>query len=567
MQTMQAHNSQEERILVLAPKGRDAQVIEQVLQRDAVHCHACAGYQDLLDQLGLPAGAALIVEEALNGVDIGQLIGKLETQPSWSDFPIVLLMSPLSATTGIDARMTFKRLGNVILLERPFKAETLLRAAASVLRARRRQYQARSDLQERMDLNATLESRIAERTAALAQANDRLMREMNERERAQMALVQTQKMEALGHLTSGISHDFNNLLSIIQGNADLLDLLTTDERLKRMANTIRKAAKQGAKMTGQLLAFSRAQPLDLKAFDLNKALEGVKELLSASLGSKVQVQLDLAPGVSFVRADLNQIELAILNLAINAKDAIRGPGTVTVRTAVGPAPSDLPAGHDYAVISVIDTGHGINSEILAKVFDPFFTTKPLGKGTGLGLSQVYGIAQQSGGTAKIKSQVGQGTTVEIWLPLAEAQEMAEPMPRGDAAPQSDGTRACIVVVEDDSRVRQFIVESLEILGYQVMQAEHGQAGLEQLEATQPDLLITDFLMPGMTGAELIKKAHQKYPGMPAIIATGYADLQAIDEVIDTDMVLRKPFQLNELAYKVKSALAKGRRAAEAAVSG
>jgi signal transduction histidine kinase/ActR/RegA family two-component response regulator len=567
MQTMQAHNSQEERILVLAPKGRDAQVIEQVLQRDAVHCHACAGYQDLLDQLGLPAGAALIVEEALNGVDIGQLIGKLETQPSWSDFPIVLLMSPLSATTGIDARMTFKRLGNVILLERPFKAETLLRAAASVLRARRRQYQARSDLQERMDLNATLESRIAERTAALAQANDRLMREMNERERAQMALVQTQKMEALGHLTSGISHDFNNLLSIIQGNADLLDLLTTDERLKRMANTIRKAAKQGAKMTGQLLAFSRAQPLDLKAFDLNKALEGVKELLSASLGSKVQVQLDLAPGVSFVRADLNQIELAILNLAINAKDAIRGPGTVTVRTAVGPAPSDLPAGHDYAVISVIDTGHGINSEILAKVFDPFFTTKPLGKGTGLGLSQVYGIAQQSGGTAKIKSQVGQGTTVEIWLPLAEAQEMAEPMPRGDAAPQSDGTRACIVVVEDDSRVRQFIVESLEILGYQVMQAEHGQAGLEQLEATQPDLLITDFLMPGMTGAELIKKAHQKYPGLPAIIATGYADLQAIDEVIDTDMVLRKPFQLNELAYKVKSALAKGRRAAEAAVSG
>jgi signal transduction histidine kinase/ActR/RegA family two-component response regulator len=567
MQTMQAHNSQEERILVLAPKGRDAQVIEQVLQRDAVHCHACAGYQDLLDQLGLPAGAALIVEEALNGVDIGQLIGKLETQPSWSDFPIVLLMSPLSATTGIDARMTFKRLGNVILLERPFKAETLLRAAASVLRARRRQYQARSDLQERMDLNATLESRIAERTAALAQANDRLMREMNERERAQMALVQTQKMEALGHLTSGISHDFNNLLSIIQGNADLLDLLTTDERLKRMANTIRKAAKQGAKMTGQLLAFSRAQPLDLKAFDLNKALEGVKELLSASLGSKVQVQLDLAPGVSFVRADLNQIELAILNLAINAKDAIRGPGTVTVRTAVGPAPSDLPAGHDYAVISVIDTGHGINSEILAKVFDPFFTTKPLGKGTGLGLSQVYGIAQQSGGTAKIKSQVGQGTTVEIWLPLAEAQETAEPMPRGDATPRSDGTRACIVVVEDDSRVRQFIVESLEILGYQVMQAEHGQAGLEQLEATQPDLLITDFLMPGMTGAELIKKAHQKYPGLPAIIATGYADLQAIDEVIDTDMVLRKPFQLNELAYKVKSALAKGRRAAEAAVSG
>ncbi|MDB5741858.1 MAG: hybrid sensor histidine kinase/response regulator [Polaromonas sp.] len=563
---MQPPPSDEERILVLAPRGRDAQVIEQVLLRDGIQCSACSAYEDLLAQLDRPVGAAFIVEEALYETDLTPLMDKLAQQPSWSDFPIVLLMSPITGKSGVNTRLRFKNLGNVILLERPINAESLRSAAASVLRARKRQYQARSDLQERADLNATLESRIAERTAALAQANDRLMREMNERERAQMALVQTQKMEALGHLTSGISHDFNNLLSIIQGNADLLDLLTTDERLKRMANTIRKAAKQGAKMTGQLLAFSRGQPLDLKAFDLNKALEGVKDLLTASLGARVRVQLDLAPDISFVKADLNQIELAVLNLAINAKDAIQGTGTVTVKTAVRPAPDGLIADRDYAVISVIDTGEGINPEILAKVFDPFFTTKPLGKGTGLGLSQVYGIAQQSGGTAKVKSEVGVGTTVEIWLPLADPEDKVEPELRPDLRINPDERRACIFVVEDEPTVRQFIVESLEILGYRVMQAEHAQAGLDQLETVHPDLLITDFLMPGMTGAELIKKAQKKYPGLPAIIATGYADLQAVDEVIDTEMVLRKPFQLNDLAYKVRFALSRSTRALPVALA-
>ena len=554
--SMPCESAGEEHVLVLAPRGRDAQVIAQVLQRDAVECTPCASYREMLERLDLPAGAALLAQEALHGQDLALLIDKLARQPSWSDFPLVILMSPAAVRADADARSTFQSLGNVILLERPVNAQTLRSAAASALR----QYQARSDLQERMDLNATLESRIAERTSALAEANDRLMREMNERERAQMALVQTQKMEALGHLTSGISHDFNNLLSVIQGNADLLDLLTTDERLKRMANTIRKAARQGAKMTGQLLAFSRGQPLDLKAFDLNKAVEGVRELLTASLGSQVRIELALAPQTAFVRADLNQIELALLNLAINAKDAIHGAGLVTVQTAVRPAPDDLPPGPGYGVISVIDNGEGINAEILSKVFDPFFTTKPIGKGTGLGLSQVYGIAKQSGGTARIASQAGLGTTVELWLPLADVQIASETL-APLAPPRHDGTRMRIVVVEDEPRVRQFIVESLEILGYQVMQAEHGHAGLAQLELARPDLLITDFLMPGMTGAELIRQAQQKYPGLPAIIATGYADLQAIGEVISTDMVLRKPFQLNDLIHKVQQALAQSSLAA------
>jgi PAS domain S-box-containing protein len=666
----------EERILVLAPRGRDAQVIEHVLTRDGVYCKVCADYQMLLQEINAPTGAALIAEEALHGVNTAALVDWLSQQASWSDFPFVVLVSQQTSQPNAVARSVLKSLGNVVLLERPVNAETLRSAAASALRARKRQYQARSDLQDRisseerlrialqagrlgtwelilasrslyaskrckadfghdesspflyedviaaihpdyrerrqqvvqaaiagrsdfdieyqvfwpdgtlhwvhvqgkvscdvhgqpmklvgvsqdvterreaerrlhesqealLDLNATLENRIEERTAELAQANDRLMREMTERERAQMALVQTQKMEALGHLTSGISHDFNNLLSVIQGNADLVNLLSTDDRLKRMATTIRKAAEQGAKLTGQLLAFSRGQRLDLKAVDLNMALEGVKDLLTASLGSSVRIQFDLAPSVPHVRADLNQIELAILNLAINAKDAMRDGGTVIVRTSIQPAPDELAPGCEYAVISVIDTGEGINPEIIAKVFDPFFTTKPIGKGTGLGLSQVYGIAQQSGGTAKIRSQVGAGTTVEIWLPFAECDEIAESAPRGDTGIGFENKRACVLVIEDDPRVRQ----------------------LDKLESLQPDLLITDFLMPGMTGAELVKQAHKKFPGLPAIIATGYADMRAIDEVIDTAMILRKPFQLNDLAYKVQHALAQSSSTAPSA---
>lgn len=545
----------EERILILAPRGRDAQVIEQVLTRAGTSCMVCANYQELLQQLKRPTGAALVVEEALYEVNIEPLAEMLAQQPSWSDFPFVVLLSPIAGKVFPGRHNVVQKLGNVILLERPINVETLRTAAASALRARRRQYQARSDLDERMALNATLESHITERTKELAQANDRLMQEMSERERAQIALVQTQKMEALGHLTSGISHDFNNLLSIIQGNADLVDMLSHDERIKRMANTIRKAAEQGAKLTGQLLAFSRAQPLDLKSFNLNKALENLQDLLMSSLGSGVQVKLELTPGLSPIKADLNQIELAVLNLAINAKDAMHGTGVVTIRTARRQAAEDLKAGVEYAVISVSDNGDGINPQIIAKVFDPFFTTKPLGKGTGLGLSQVYGIAQQSGGTARIQSEVGVGTTVEIWLPFADANDMEENKARSETASDLERHRASILVVEDDLRVRQFIVESLEILGYQVSHADDAQAGLALLDSMKPDLLITDFLMPNMTGAELVKKAHKKYPGLPVIIATGYADLHAINEITNAETVLRKPFHVNDLAHKVRKALA------------
>jgi CheY-like chemotaxis protein len=283
-------------------------------------------------------------------------------------------------------------------------------------------------------------------------------------------------------------------------------------------------------------------------------MEGVKELLSASLGSDIQVRYELAAGIPRVKADLNQIELAVLNLAINARDAMPNGGILRIRTGLRNAPPDLVPQGSYAVISVIDTGQGINAEIISKVFDPFFTTKAHGKGTGLGLSQVYGIAQQTGGTARIESVVNKGTTVEIWLPLAEADDFAEFSLDSRNDDRSESNRAKVLVVEDDPAVRHFMVECLEILGYQVAQANHGQAGLDQLEADRPDLLIADFLMPGMTGAELVEKATRKFPDLPVIIATGYADMHAIDQVIGANTVLKKPFQINELASCVRRAL-------------
>jgi PAS domain S-box-containing protein len=679
----------EERILVLAPHGRDAQVVVQVLTAGGFECAICKEHQTLTRELEVGAGAALVAEEALLGVDLAPIANWLSRQASWSDFPFVLLVSKRSAQRTDAARQLLESLSNVILLERPLNAETLRRATASALRARKRQYQARSDLQARAreeehlrialqagrlgswevdlatqtlhasetsklnygrdpsssftyrdllasihpedrprrdatvnaaiasrsgfdieyrviwpdgslhwihvqgktilneegepvlvagvsqdvtsrreserrlreseealrQLNETLEARIEERTAELAQANDRLMREITERERTQMALVQSQKMEAIGRLTGGIAHDFNNLLNVILGNVDLIDRFSTDERIKRMATAARKSTQRGAKLTGQLLAFSRNQSLNLQPVDLVQVMEGTRELLSASLGSGIQMHIELEPDLPLVKADLNQIELAILNLAINSRDAMPDGGALTIRCVSRDAPPDLLPEGRYAVISVNDTGQGINPEIITKVFDPFFTTKTLGKGTGLGLSQVYGIAKQSGGTARIDSTVGSGTTVEIWLPLAEASAPS-PAAEADSAqlPLKKGD-AKVLVVEDDPGVRQFIVECLEMSGYQVTQADNGQAAIALLDEMQPDLMIVDFLMPGMNGAEVVAKATSRYPTLPIVFATGYADMKAIGELIGCKSILRKPFQVAELVETVRMALA------------
>jgi CheY-like chemotaxis protein len=303
-----------------------------------------------------------------------------------------------------------------------------------------------------------------------------------------------------------------------------------------------------------MLAFARSQRLDLKAIDLTVAMEGIGELLAASLGANIEIAFDLSSDLPLVKADLNQIELALLNLTINARDAMSQGGKLTIRTSLQRATQDLLPEGDYAVISVTDSGPGINPEILPKVFDPFFTTKGPGKGTGLGLSQVYGIAQQSGGTARAFSEPGHGATVEIWLPLAAPGDAVNPETTEQPLAETDGIRARILVVEDEPAVRQFMVESLEILGYSVSQAESGEAALHHLDSDRPDLVITDFLMPGISGAEVVKRALEKFPDLPVLFATGYADMDAIDKVMGDNIVLRKPFHINELSRHVRLAL-------------
>lgn len=561
------NNALDERILILAPHGRDAEVIYQFLLRNGFECGAIPHFDAMVTELSTGAGACVIAEETLQDSSVRQLIDWLSTQEPWSDFPFVILISKGGSVASSATRSIFDQLGNIVLLERPLNSETLRSAASSALRGRRRQYDMRKILQDRMlateklrdsqaqllQLNETLESRIEERTRALAQANDRLMNEVIERERVQQAMVQFQKMEAMGRLTGGIAHDFNNLLNVIQGSMDLILLLSKDDIARRKAEVARRACERGGKLTGQLLAYSRNQRLDLRSTDVLALFEGVRELMKTSVGTLIALDFEIDDELEFVMADKNQMEMALLNLAINARDAMPLGGNLTVKASRAIPPVDLLPPGKYGLITVTDTGHGIAPNILAKVFEPFFTTKGVGKGTGLGLSQVYGMAQQSGGTARVLSEIDVGTTIEIWLRAAEDfsdtdKQSAFPVLRMVAA----GTR--ILVVEDDDSVRQSMVESLEALGYVVSQAADGEAGLRELRREKPNLMITDYLMPGMTGATLVDIANQEFPGLPMIIATGYADMEAIDQVIEGNTILRKPFQLVELASSVDQAL-------------
>jgi signal transduction histidine kinase len=332
----QPRSAREERILIFAPRGRDADVMASVLQRDGLECKAFLDFAQLGAAIEEGAGAAILAEEALQNIDPRALHAWLEAQAPWSDFPFIVL---LAKTVGLQQGAARERLGdygNVILLERPLNAQTLRSASISALRARRRQYQARDVLadrertaqslhdsrQELVALNETLESRIDERTRALAQANDRLMNEIIERERVQQAMAQYQKMEAVGRLTGGIAHDFNNLLNVVQGSMDLILLMSKDDVAKGRAEIARRACQRGGKLTSQLLAFARNQSLDLRETHIGLLFDGVRELVASSVGSAIRLRFAVDDDCAAVLADGNQMEMALLNLAINARDAM-----------------------------------------------------------------------------------------------------------------------------------------------------------------------------------------------------------------------------------------------------
>jgi signal transduction histidine kinase/ActR/RegA family two-component response regulator len=551
------------RVLIHAPRGRDAAVVQGVVA--AAHpVEICPEAADLMRCLHQVSAATILTEEALADNALAQNLAEwLANQPPWSDYPFIVLATRHIGRRTAQAVESLHKLGNVILLERPLNAETLASAADAAVRARRRQYATRQHLTEinRTQteverLNSELEARIGARTRELASANDRLMKEIAERERAQAALTQGQKMEAIGRLTGGIAHDFNNLLHVVNMNLELISIYAKEEKVKPVVERAKSAARRGAKLTGQLLSFARSQSLSPKLTQVNRLLLGMKDLLEISAGPSVAVQLELCEQPASVVVDASQLEMAVLNLAVNSRDAMPDGGTLTISTCTRRCDDDddqLPGG-DCVVVSVSDTGSGIPQQLLSKVFDPFFTTKPMGSGTGLGLSQVYGFARQSGGGALVKSELGKGTTVEMYFPAAPAGAPAHTdLTIPPFVPQRVKARK-ILVVEDDPDVRRVIVECLGLIGYSVAEAANGTEGLAAIAASKPDLLVVDYAMPDMTGAEVISKARELVGDLPVILATGYADMAAVERLAGRPAILRKPFDINSLGAAVALAL-------------
>jgi PAS domain S-box-containing protein len=677
-----------ERAVILAPKGRDASVAAALIREAGYHANICADLAALVHEIESGAGLALIADEAIMTADLRGLVNWLNSQPSWSDFPIVLLTHQGGGPErNPDAARLGQLLGNVTFLERPFHPTTLVSIVGSAVRGRRRQYQSRAileNLTESEDLlqtalsagrlgalelhlpgfeleasdtckvyfgrrageaftyrdlldsvhpddrarrHATLEqalntggdysieyrviwpdgsqhwmdvraravrgadgslkslvgvcsditarktaeierenlleqlaaerTALAELTATLEQRVEQrtadLLKEVAAREKAQEQLRQAQKMETIGQLTGGVAHDFNNLLMAVMGNLDLLrKRLPDDPRLHRLVDGALQGAERGASLTQRLLAFARQQDLRAVPVDLSALVQGMGNLLERSLGPRVALRLDLPEGLPPARIDANQLELAILNLAINARDAMPDGGSIEIRVAKHQVQNDavLKSG-TYLKLSVIDTGAGMTPDILKRAIEPFFSSKPLGKGTGLGLSMVHGLVVQLGGTLELSSAIGKGTTATMVLPIATSAPEAE---TPAAAPQQIKRSAIILFVDDDPLIAMSTTEMLEDLGHRVIGASSALHALDILKSEQPiDLMVTDHVMPGMTGIELAAATRQVRPSLPILLATGYAELP---EGTQLDLPrLAKPYHQDQLRDQLDQLLA------------
>ncbi|MET3841400.1 PAS domain-containing hybrid sensor histidine kinase/response regulator [Bradyrhizobium sp. OAE829] len=677
-----------ERAVILAPTGRDSSVAATLIKEAGFYANTCSDLAGLMHEIERGAGLAVIADEAVKTADLRALVIWLNGQPSWSDFPIVLLTRQGGGPErNPDAARLGQILGNVTFIERPFHPTTLVSIVGSAVRARRRQYQTRAilaeltesegllqtalnaghlgalelhlpeyrleasetcarffgrkpgesftfqdlsasvhpdDRERRLEaidqaiksgadyrieyriiwpdgsqhwvdtraravrrpdasikslvgvcsditarkiaeiereallaqlaaertalaeLTATLEQRVEQRTADL-------MKEVAAREKAQEQLRQAQKMETIGQLTGGVAHDFNNLLMAVMGNLDLLrKRLPDDPRLHRLVDGAMQGAERGASLTQRLLAFARQQDLRAVSVDLRSLIQDMTNLLERSLGPRVEVRLDIRDGLPPARIDPNQLELAILNLAINARDAMPDGGSIEIRLDEQKITRDavLSPGR-YLRLSVVDTGTGMTPETLERAIEPFFSSKPLGKGTGLGLSMVHGLAVQLGGALRLASAVGKGTTATLILPIATAAPEVEA-----PAPATQGTKrsAVILFVDDDPLIAMSTMEMLEDLGHHVIGANSGLHALDILRSEQPiDLMMTDHVMPGMTGIELAAATRQVRPSLPILLATGYAELP---DGAQLDLPrLAKPYHQDQLRERLDQLLA------------
>jgi len=441
---------------------------------------------------------------------------------------------------------------------------TFLRSYANLLAAAVDRLRVMSEVHRS---NEALEEKVAARTEELVKANNKLRIAYEERGRVEEALRQSNKMEAVGQLTGGLAHDFNNLLAGISGSLELIRARVAQGRtaeIERYLETALASTGRAAALTQRLLAFARRQTLDPKHTNLNELVGGMEDLFGRTVGPSIQIKTKLNAKPWATLCDPNQLESALLNLVINAHDAMPDGGQLVIETAniVIPdrrdAPKDVPVLNvppgDYVVLSVSDTGVGMEPEVMARAFDPFFTTKPLGQGTGLGLSMIYGFVQQSGGYVNLYSEPGHGTQVTIYLPrhlgvVIDAEVDAPVSLLGKA------TGAVVLVVEDEPPVRMVVVDVLSDLGYTVLEASDGRAGLHIVESmARVDLLLTDVGLPGgMNGRQLADASRQRRPDLKVLFMTGYADRVAVsDRLLDSGMqVMTKPFALDALAARVQ----------------
>ncbi len=403
------------------------------------------------------------------------------------------------------------------------------------------------------DVNATLEQRVSERTGQLMQAEE--------------ALRQSQKMEAVGQLTGGIAHDFNNLLQGILGALDVIKRRIAEGRIgdiDRFLNGALDSASRAATLTHRLLAFSRRQPVDPRPVEINRLVGTVEELLRRSLGENVNLRVAAGEDLWLVRCDANQLENALLNLSINARDAMPDGGTMTIDTANKVLDAnqarqrDVTAG-EYVCLRVIDTGVGMTPSVKARAFDPFYTTKPIGKGTGLGLSMIYGFVRQSEGSVTIDSEFGKGTTVEICLPRYRGDVDGAPVDECSGDNRA-GANEVVLIVEDQAVVRLLIVEALNDLGYQALETADSAAALRILQSSQRiDLLVSDIGLPGLNGRQLADAARVKRPGLKVLFVTGYAENAAGSSFLEPGMeMVIKPFTIDALASKIRDMIVGGR---------
>ena len=537
------------RVLVAAPFGRDAQNVVTLLAQAGYDALACAGPAALADAFDDETGALLVTEEALRA-DLTKLDEALAAQPAWSEVPVILLVQRqegLRRTVDAARHALPASARNAIVLERPLGSASLISAVASALRQRQRQFDMRDRLKELAASRDLLEEQVRERTAKL------LLQEE--------ALRQSQKMEAVGQLTGGIAHDFNNLLTIIRSSIDLLRRpALADDRRRRYLDAVSDTVDRAAKLTGQLLAFARRSALLPEVFDVGARLAAVADLLDTVTGARIKVSVELPDEPCFVCADVSQFETALVNMAVNARDAMDGEGrlvlTLCGNSGLPPIRGHGGSGASFVSVSLSDTGEGIPNERLARIFEPFFTTKGVGKGTGLGLSQVFGFAKQSGGDIDVASVVGEGTTFTLYLPrvAAPGRVVVDAVStEGDTVPSGDGRH--VLVVEDNVEIGRFATQLLDDLGYRTFWVPNADEALARLstEAGRFHVVFSDVVMPGMSGIDLAQEVKRRHPRLPVVLTSGYSHVLAEEGPHGFDLV-HKPYSAEQISRALHRAV-------------